>query len=71
MSSGDAEYTSVAVACIRASHLRMLINYLRFMGCDDYSHQDIIKLEPARIIIDNEAQFVWQNVIMRQLVTAM
>ncbi len=54
MSSGEAEYISAAVACMRASPLRMLIYDLRFMGCDHYD-QDVVKLEPARIIIDNEA----------------
>ena len=54
MSSGEAEYISAAAACMRASHLRMLSYDLRFMGCDHYD-QDIVKLEPARIIIDNEA----------------
>ena len=39
---------------MRASHLRMLINDLRFMGCESYN-QDVVNLEPARIIIDNEA----------------
>ena len=55
MSSGKAEYISAAVVCMSASHLRMLTLYdLRFMGCDQYD-QDVVKLEPARIIIDNEA----------------
>ena len=54
MSSGEAEYISAAVACMRASHLRMLINNMRFMGSENYN-QDVINLEPARIIIDNEA----------------
>ena len=36
MSSGEAEYISAAVACMRASHLRMLIYDLRCMGSDKY-----------------------------------
>ena len=43
-----------AVACMKASHLRMLMNDLKFMGSDDYN-EDEVKLGPARIIIDNEA----------------
>ena len=54
MSSGEAEYISAAVACMRASHLRMLINDLRFIGSEHYN-QDVVNLEPVRIIIDNEA----------------
>ena len=54
ISSGEAEYISAAVACMRASHLRMLIHVLRFMGYESYS-QDVVNLEPARIIIENEA----------------
>ena len=54
MSSGEAEYISAAVACMRASHLRMLIYDLRDMGSDKYD-QDNVNMEPARIIIDNEA----------------
>ena len=30
MSSGEAEYISTAIACMRASHLRMLIYNLKF-----------------------------------------
>ena len=39
---------------MRASHLRMLINDMRFMGSDN-CNQDVVNLEPARIIIDNES----------------
>ena len=53
ISSGEAEHISTAVACMGASHLRMLINDLRFMGSENYN-QDVVNLEPARIIIDNE-----------------
>ena len=53
MSNGEAEYISAAVACMIASHLRMLIYDLRYMGSDNYD-QDNISMEPARIIIDNE-----------------
>ena len=54
MSSGEAEYIAAAVACMRASHIRMLIYDLKFIGEPTY---DCINLnfEPATIIIDNEA----------------
>ena len=52
MSSGEAESISTAVACMIANHLRMLINDLRLMGCDDYN-QYVVKLEPVMIIIHN------------------
>ena len=54
MSSGEAEYIYAAVACMRASHLRMLINDMGFMGSENYN-QDVVNLEPTRTIIDNEA----------------
>ena len=54
MSSGEAEYISAAVVCMRSSHLRVLIYNLRCMGSDNYD-QDNVNMEPARIIIDNEA----------------
>ena len=54
MSSGEAEYISAAVACMRANHLRMLIYDLKFLGSDTYD-ADNLEYEPARIIIDNEA----------------
>ena len=36
MSSGEAEYISASVACMRASHLRMLIYNLKFLGSNTY-----------------------------------
>ena len=54
MSSGEAEYISAAVACMKASHLRMLIYDLRSLGSESYNGDDI-KCEPSRIIVDNEA----------------
>ena len=54
MSSGEAEYIAAAVACMRASHLRMLNYDLRHLGKEDYN-ADEINEEPANIIIDNEA----------------
>ncbi len=54
MSSGEAEYTSAAVACMKASHLRMLVYDLRFLGSTSYDG-DNLKYEPSRIIVDNEA----------------
>ena len=54
ISNGEAEYISAAVACMRVSHLRMIIYDLRCMGSDNYD-QDNVNMEHARIIIDNEA----------------
>ena len=54
MSSGEAEYISTAVACMRASYLRMLIYDLRYLCSEDYDG-DNMKYEPAKIMIDNEA----------------
>gem|GEM_PF-2876143 len=54
MSSGEAEYISAAVACMKASHIRMLEYDLKFLGTEMYDINDP-KYEPARIIIDNEA----------------
>ena len=51
ISSGEAEYISAAFACMRESHLRMLINDMRFVGSQNYN-QDVVNLELARIIID-------------------
>ena len=53
ISSGEAEYMSTPVACMRASHIRMLINDLKFMGSES-CNQDVVNLDLARIIIDNE-----------------
>ena len=54
MSSGEAEYISAGFACIKASHLRVIIYVLRFLGSDSYDG-DNLKCEPSRIIVDNEA----------------
>ena len=54
MSSGEAEYISAAVACMRASHLRMLIYDLKYLGFLKYDG-DNMDYEPAIIIVDNEA----------------
>lgn len=53
-SSGEAEYTTAAVACMRASHLRMLSYDFDFLGRDDYDPYHI-KYDPTMIITDNEA----------------
>ena len=39
---------------MRASHLRMLVYNLKFLGSSTYDADNLI-YEPARIIIDNEA----------------
>ena len=54
MSSGEAEYISAAVACMRASHLRMSIYDLKYLCSEDYDG-DNMEYDPAKIIIDNEA----------------
>ena len=54
MSSGEAEYIAAAVACMKASHIRMLVYDLRNLGSEDYNEKDV-DAEPARVIIDNEA----------------
>ena len=43
-----------AVACMRASHLRMLGYDVERMGSDEYDPMNM-KYEPSYIIIDNEA----------------
>ena len=54
MSSGEAEYISAATACMRASHLRMLIYDLKYLCTPEYDG-DKLNQKPAKIIIDNEA----------------
>ena len=54
MSSGEAEYTFIDVACMKASHLRILVYDLRFTGSNSYDG-DNLKFEPSGIIVDNEA----------------
>ena len=39
---------------MKATHLRMFIYDLRFLGCDSYDG-DNLKCEPSRINVDNEA----------------
>ena len=41
MSSGEAEYISAAVACMRASHLRMLIYDLKCLCSEDYDRDNM------------------------------
>ena len=60
MSSGEAEYISAAAACMRASHLRMLIYDFKYLGTPKYDGE-IMKYEPAKIIIDNEAAICMAN----------
>ena len=60
MSSREAEYISAVVACVRASHLRMLIYDLRCMESDNYD-QGNVNMEPARIIMDNEAAITMEK----------
>ena len=54
MSSGEAEYVSAAVACMRATYLQMLTCDMKFLGSEGYDG-DNMNYESARIVIDNEA----------------
>ena len=54
MSSGEAEYISAAVACMKASHIRMLEYDLEHLGTKSYDLNNP-SCEPSKIIIDNEA----------------
>ena len=54
MSSGEAEYISAAVACMRASHIRMPVYNLKSLGTNEYDSNEP-NYKPTTIIIDNEA----------------
>ena len=54
MSSGVVEYISAAVACMKASHIRMLEYDLKHLGAKSYDLNNP-SCEPSKIIIDNEA----------------
>ena len=54
MSSGESEYIVAAVACMKASNLRMLGYDFENMGKQDYKPMNM-KYPPVNIIIDNEA----------------
>ena len=54
MSSGEAEYISAAVACMKASHIRMLEYDFKHLGAQSYDLNNP-SCEPSKIIIDNEA----------------
>ena len=54
MSSAEAEYISAAVACMCASHIKMLMYDLKFLGTKKYNSDEPV-YEPATIIIDNKA----------------
>ena len=54
MSSGEAEYISAAVACMKVSHIRMLGYDIKYLGTQSYNLNNPI-CEPSKIIIDNEA----------------
>ena len=53
LSSGEVKYISAAVACMHASHIRMLVYDLKFLGTNEYNSNEP-NYEPAIIIIDNE-----------------
>ena len=52
--SGESKYIAAAVACMKASHLRMMGYDIEKMGDDDYGPMNI-KYPPVKIIIDIEA----------------
>ena len=52
ISSGEAEY--ISAVCMKASFLMMLAYDLIFLGSDLYDG-DILKCEPSRKNVDNEA----------------
>ena len=54
MSSGETEYIAATLACIRASHVWMLVYDLQNICSKNYSPTEI-KQSLAKIIIDNEA----------------
>ena len=54
MLSGEAEYISAEVACMKASHTRMLEYDFKHLGSKSYDLDNPI-YEVSRIIIDNEA----------------
>ena len=54
MSSGESEYIAAEVACMKASHLRMIGQDFKNMGKQDYKPMNM-KYPPENIIIDNEA----------------
>ena len=53
MSSREAEHISAATACMRASHLRILIYDLKYLCTAEYDGDKLNK-KTAKIIIDNE-----------------
>ena len=52
--SGEAGYLSAAVACMKASHIRMLEYDLKYLGTKSYDFNNP-SYEPSKIIIDNVA----------------
>ena len=60
MSSDEAEYISTAAACMRASHITMLIYDWKYLGTPKYDG-DNMNYEPVKIIIDNEAAICMAN----------
>ena len=54
MLSGEAEFSSAAVAYMKASHLRIFMYDLKFL-CSESFDGDNMNYEPEKIIIDDEA----------------
>ena len=53
MSSGEAEYISATVACMKTSHIRMLKYDFKHLGTKSYDLNNPL-CKPLRIIINNE-----------------
>ena len=54
ISTEEPEYISVVVACMKASHKRMLIYDFNYLGTQSYNLNNPI-CEPSKIIIGSEA----------------
>ena len=54
MSSGEAEYISAAVACMKISHIRMIEYDLKHLGAKSNDLNNPSS-KPSKIIINNEA----------------
>ena len=54
MSSGEADYISATVTCMRASYSSMLMYDLKIL-CSESYNRDNMNYESAKIIIDNSA----------------
>ena len=70
MSNSEIDYISSTMACMRGSHLRMVMFDLKFLGPEGYDI-DNTNYEPYKIIIKMKQLYLWPNVIKMQLVIEM